>query len=205
MNEASKVNEFKYIGGRLPRGDALDKARGRFLYLADLIPADVLHGVLLTSPLAHASVVSIDPGKALEPRGVRMFTFEDVPDTLYNSGEWFPGQNDHPDETLLTRHVRHVGDRIALVLAPDKKTAREARDLVSAEYHVLPPVVGLRAAEDLSQTLHSDGVRSFPGKIEYGNIDTVFSGAAHVIGSTVSTQKIHHAALETHAVLAIPR
>jgi xanthine dehydrogenase molybdenum-binding subunit len=197
------VNGFKYIGGRLPREDARDKARGRFLYLADL-PSDALHGALLTSPLAHASVVSIDVREALELRGVRVLTFEDAPDTLYNSGEWFPGQNDHPDETLLTGHARHVGDRIALILAPDKKTAREARDLVRVEYSALPPSVELHTAEDLSQTLHCDGVRSFPGKIEYGCVDAAFSAAAHVESSTISTQKVHHAALETHAVLAVP-
>ncbi len=197
--------EFRYIGRNVPRADGPDKVQGRFDYLADTRFDGALYGVVLFSPHAHARVKSIDATRALAIPGVKVLTFHDTPDTRYNSGEWFPGQNDFPDETLLTGHVRHVGDRIALVLGPDGPTARKARELIGVDYELLPPIVDPMQAENSSVLLHEDGQASFPGRLAYGDVDAAFASAAHVAVDTVVTQKIHHAAMEPHAVLAIPR
>jgi xanthine dehydrogenase molybdenum-binding subunit len=199
------VGEFRYIGKRLPRADAREKVRGAYNYLADALPEGVLHGAILFSPHAHALVTDIDTSAAEAIPGVTVLTCKDVPEARYNSGEWFPGQNDHPDETVLTGHARHVGDRVALVLARDAKTAREARERVVVTYRELPALVDMEAAECDAAALHDDGVSSFPGRIEYGDTDAAFAKAAHIERDTITTPKIHHAAMEPHAVLAIPR
>lgn len=196
---------FRCIGTRVPRSDGPDKAEGRYDYLADTRYDKTLWGVILGSPHAHARVKAIDASEALKIPGVRVLTFEDAPDRLYNSGEWFPGQKDHPDERVLTGHARHVGDRIALVLAPDERTARRARDRVAVDYEVLPPLVDPRSLEGAPVPLHEDGIVSFPGRLSFGDVDGAFGRAAHIVEDTIATPKIHHAAMETHAVLAIPR
>ncbi|MDR1049150.1 MAG: molybdopterin-dependent oxidoreductase [Synergistaceae bacterium] len=208
---------FQFDGGPIRRADGPDKVRGRYNYLADEVPADALHAAVLFSPHAHARVLSVDAKRALAlHRSVKVLTFADVfdgPSARYNSGEWFPGQGDHRDETVLTGHVRHVGDRVALVLASDARTAREARSLVDVKYELLPPLVDLPDAERQAALLHEDGIVSFPGLLEYGDPGAVFALAGSGAGSekirvaedTISTQKIHHAALEAHAVLAVPR
>lgn len=199
------MTDHRYVGLSVPRADGPDKVRGRFNYLADEYPLGTLHGALVMSDRAHAEVTSIDISAAVKLPGVTVLTFRDAPTTKYNSGEWFLGQNDHPDETILTGHVRHVGDRVALVLAPDPKTARAARDLVVVEYNDLVPVISPDVDQDTADSLHGDGHIVFPGNLRYGDCEAAFEGAAKVVSDTISTPRIHHAAMEPHAVLAVPR
>ena len=121
-----KKDEFKYIGKRVIREDSADKVRGRYDYLADSLPQDTLVGIPLLSTRANALIKEIDTAEAEKIEGVTILTFREAPDNKYNSGEWVPGQNDFRDETVLTGHARHVGDRIGLVLAEDEKIARAA-------------------------------------------------------------------------------
>lgn len=197
--------EYKYIGKRIIREDSADKVRGSIKYLADEPPVDCLYGVPLFSPHANALIKSIDTSEAEKIDGVVVLTFKDAPSNKYNSGEWFPGQNDYPDEQVLTGHARHVGDRIALVLADGEKTAREAIKRIKVEYETLPPVLDIKTAEEKAGLLHEDGQASFCGSLGYGDADAAFASAAHVETDVIYTPKIHHAAMETHCVAAIPR
>lgn len=197
--------DYKYIGRRVIREDAADKVRGAYDYLADSLPQDTLVGVPLLSSQPNALVKNIDASEAEKIEGVVVLTFRDAPENKYNSGEWFPGQNDFRDESILTGHARHVGDRIALVLADDEKTARRALSKIKVEYEPLPAVADIEKAEEMAHFLHEDGEKSFPGKLRYGDVEAAFAAAAHIESDVVCTQKIHHAALEPHCVLAIPR
>lgn len=194
----------KYVGKDFCDPVAPEKARGTYPYLMDSLPNDALYGAILFSDRAHALVREIDASEAQKIRGVRVLTWRDAPNERYNSGEWFPGQNDHADETILTGHVRHVGDKIALVVAKDMRTARQARDLIKIIYEDLPPVVDPTTAEAAAPPLHEDGVAAFPGQIAYGDVEEAFRQAAYIATDTVHTPKIHHAAIEPHAVLALP-
>lgn len=196
---------YKYIGKNVTRFDAVDKVRGRFPYLADEPFPNALFGAVLFSPHANAVVKKIDVSEASRIEGVEILTYYDAPDIKYNSSEWFPGQDDYPDETVLTGHARHVGDRIALVMAETEEKARKARDLVRVEYKIMPAVVSLDTAAEMAGILHEDGQKSFVGSVCYGDIENAFSQATYIESDTVTTPKVHHAAMETHSVLAIPR
>lgn len=194
----------EYIGKTFSDAGAAAKSRGAFDYLADSHAFPTLYGAILFSDRAHALVKDIDVRQAEEIPGVRVLTYKEAPTERYNSGEWFPGQNDHADELILTGHVRHVGDRIALVVAWDMATAVYARKLVKVVYEDLPPIINPLTAEEGASLLHDDGIVSFPGRIAYDDVDKAFQGAAYIASDTIQTPKIHHAALEPHAVLAIP-
>lgn len=200
-----KRDEFKYVGKRILRADGPEKVRGEYFYLADERVPDALAGIILMSPHANAKVISIDTKDAEAIHGVRVLTFHDTPDITYNSGEWFPGHDDHPDETILTGHPRHVGDRIALVLADNEETARYALTLIKVEYELLPAVADITTAADSAELLHEDGIKEFFGQCGHGDVDAAFAKAAHIESDTIFTPKVHHAAMETHCVLAIPR
>ena len=47
---------------------------------------------------------------------------------------------------MFSRTVRHVGDRVAAVVAEDEATARRALGLIEVSYDVLPPVLSLDEA-----------------------------------------------------------
>ena len=199
------MNRFNYIGHSIPRADGPDKVCGRYDYLADLPPSGILHGAVVFSDRAHALIKSIDFSAALALPGVKKLCYEDAPQNRYNSGEWFLGQKDHPDETVLTGHARHVGDRIALILAPDRATALLARSLVKVEYEELPAMVDYEEAVENSALLHDDGESFFTGALSYGDVEAAFAHAAHIEKDAVHTPKIHHAAMEPHAVMAFRR
>ena len=121
------TSKYSVVGHPTPKMEAPDKVRGRYNYLADECHAGMLIAVPILSTCAHAKIKKIDAAEALKLEGViRVFTGEDVPQIKYNSGEWFPGQRDHPDELMLTCHARHVGDRIGLMVATSEALARRA-------------------------------------------------------------------------------
>src|SRR5437868_458233 len=60
----------RLMGKRISRLDGPDKASGRAKYNSDINPKDLLFGVLLTCPHAHAKVTSIDVGEAKALQGV---------------------------------------------------------------------------------------------------------------------------------------
>ncbi|MDR2486275.1 MAG: molybdopterin-dependent oxidoreductase [Treponema sp.] len=200
-----EVSSFKFVGKRIPRADAEEKVRGRYLYLADFRMEGALYGALLLSDRANARVRAIDTSALPSGADIKVFTGADAPDTRYNSGEWFPGQKDHPDETLLTGHPKHIGDRIGLVLAGDKKAALQARALITVDYEELEPVVDIKTAAEKSELLHDDGEAAFSGRIVYGEVEAAFAHAHSVERDKIHTQKIHPGAMETHAALAVPR
>ncbi len=69
----------------------------------------------------------------------------------------------------------------------------------------MPAVVSLDTAGEMAGILHEDGQKSFDGSVCYGDIENAFSQATYIESDTVTTPKVHHAAMETHSVLAIPR
>ena len=55
-----KVRPFKWVGTRPIRPDGVPKVTGVAQYGADLVMPGMLHGRILRSPHAHASIRSID-------------------------------------------------------------------------------------------------------------------------------------------------
>lgn len=134
------------IGISVQRSDALGKVTGRARFTGDFDMPGMLHAVYVRSPLAHALVRHIDTKAAEALPGVEaVFTAEHVPDTLYPTAghphALDPAKADVADRNLLTRHVRYVGDEVAIVVARDELTARQAAQLVQVDYEPLPVMV----------------------------------------------------------------
>lgn len=185
---------FKYIGKRINRPDAKDKALGKTKYIGDMKLQGMLYGKLVTSKKAHA-VVQIDTSKALAIKGVKaVFTYEDVPKKPYNSNQWYSGSADKEDELILHKTAKHVGDRIALVLGDTMEAAERGRKALIIEYEELPTIIGLEAASETNLC--------FEKEFSYGNIENGFEKADFIIEDKGSTPKIHHAAIENHVCVA---
>ncbi len=59
------------IGRRLPRPDAEELVTGKALYTQDIYLPTMLWGTILTSPYAHADIVSIDTSEAEALPGIK--------------------------------------------------------------------------------------------------------------------------------------
>ena len=141
------------IGASPSRPDGRLKVTGEFAYGSDLWMDDMIWGVTLRSPHAHATITSIGIGEALATAGVyAVLTADDV-----------PGENayglEHADQPVLARDlVRYVGEPVAIVAADHPEVARLAASKIVVAYEPLPPVTGAEAALDpAAPKLHPGG------------------------------------------------
>src|SRR5579872_5006368 len=128
---------------------------GRGRYVDDIrLPAEC-HGVTVLSPHAHARIKGVDVSKAKAAPGVlAVLTGADVTAdklgalTSHLMPEDFGAPKGHRtfQPLLVSDKVRCVGDRVAFVVAETLAAARDAADLVEAEYEPLPASVGVEAA-----------------------------------------------------------
>ncbi|MBI2207748.1 MAG: xanthine dehydrogenase family protein molybdopterin-binding subunit [Candidatus Rokubacteria bacterium] len=121
---------------------------GRFL--DDLDDTDCVHVAILRSPHAHARLVTIDTSAAAKAPGVLLVV---TGADLGAANAPFPMLNDHPAlpkpcgiAPLATDRVRFVGEPVAAVVATDRYLARDAVELIAADYDPLPAVVDVEEA-----------------------------------------------------------
>ena len=139
-------------GGRLEDRRLLT-GRGRFV--ADLRPDRVAHAVILRSPHAHASIVTIDRAEAAAMPGVlAVLSGADVladglgPIPCVSRPRTADGRLQAIVEpayhALAVERVRYVGDAVAVVVAEPVGQADAAGGAI--EYQTLPAVADLAAA-----------------------------------------------------------
>lgn len=201
----SSEEKLKYVGRSPAMHDAKEKATGKINYTGDIKKADMLYARLVLSTVAHGKIrhISTEKAEAL-PGVVKVYTFENTPDTLYNSHQWNPGLKVLKDERLFSEKARFVGDRIAAVVAEDAFTAKKAADLIEIDYEILEPVLKVEEAYDQQKPLIHEGTKNCIGKhsIEVGNVESLDESAHIIVESEMETPKIHHAAMEPHVCLA---
>jgi len=197
--------DYKYVGGIFPMQDAELKASGELIFASDMKLPDMLHVKLLLSPVAHGAIKNIDTSKAEALEGVvKVFTYFNSIHKKYNRYRTVPDQElCIEDECLFTGKARFVGDRVAAVVASSAAIAKKALELIQVEYEELP------AMATPEQSLSPDAVPIHPGgnlieKIEFeaGIPELGMEDISEDISSTISTQKMHHASIETYAYLA---
>lgn len=189
------AQEYRYIGKKTPRRDAVDIVTGGVQYLDDIKFSNLLHAKVLRSPHAHALIRKIDKSRAEKLAGVKaVLTWEDVPD-------WRAGLP--PVTRILDQKVRFVGDAVALVAAVSEEIAGEALRLIEVEYEVLPAVFDIEEAIKLdapqlydefpSNVLPADcpffGPESLQG-VTTGDVAEGFAEADVVVEGTFGYQNI---------------
>lgn len=191
---------------------ALRVVTGTEPYTLDLKTTGLAHLAVLGSPHAHARILSIDATAALALEGViAVLTHEDSPATFFSTGR-HENRLDDPDDTLvLDPVVRFRGQRVAAVVADSIGVAELATALIVVEYKELPAVFDPESARSPGAPLvHGDKgpeariaaperntVAEYHGSM--GDVDAALADAAAVVSGTWRTQRISHAALETHA------
>jgi len=176
---------------------------GTARYTLDVDVPGVLHMKLLRSPHAHARVVAIDTADALALPGVQaVFTHEDAPRRRFSSGRHENPADDPADTRVLDDVVRHVGQRVAAVVADTEAAAEEGCRRVRVTYEVRPAVTdpeeALRPGAPLVQAT-GNVVGEVHGEV--GDVEAGFAAAAAVYERTFHTPRVQHASLETHGAV----
>lgn len=149
--------EYKSINKSVRKKDAMQLLLGKAVYMDDIAPDDALAVKLLRSPHANAIVREIDTSIAKKVPGiVDIYTWEDVPSTRFAiAGQTYPEPSPY-DRLIIDRHVRFVGDAVAIIAAESEKAACKAMKLIKVEYEVLEPVLDFRTARDNSVLVHPE-------------------------------------------------
>lgn len=197
------TDDLRYVGGSYPVHDVTEKVTGELVYGSDFSVPGMLHAKLILSPIPHGYVTHIDASRAEAlPGVVKVFSHENAPMDGFSRARIHPGQDmSFYDETLFSRHVRFVGDRVAAVVATSRETAAAAAALVEVEYEELPAMLTVDAAlAPDAVPIHEDGNLLFEHEIDKGRRPDL-EGAV-LVSSATSTPRIHHAALEPHVCIA---
>ena len=192
---------------------------GTVRYTLDVDPADypgLLHLKLVRSPHAHARVVAIDTTDALAVPGVHaVLTHEDAPATRFSTAQHELFTDDPDDTRILDDVVRHVGQRVAAVVAETVAAAEEGVRRVRVEYAPLPAVVDPEEAMAPGAPLVHPELDAAAARVsrpeanvvaevhsELGDVERGLAEADVVHEATYRTHRVQHAALETHCAVA---
>lgn len=196
--------ELNYVGHTFPIHDAPQKVRGDLVYVSDMTLPNMLYAKLLLSSIAHGMIKEIDTSKAEALTGVvRVFTYLNSPNKAYSRYRIMPNQEFcFEDERLFTEKVRFVGDRVAAVVATSLEIAKEAVALIEVDYEVLPVLTTPEEAlQDQHTKIHPEGNLLYEFDYQLGE-QPLQPEDCVVVETATRTQKVHHAAMETHVCLA---
>ena len=190
------------VGKNGAKYEAIELSLGDRPYIDDLASPMMLHAALRLTDHSRADVLAIDTSPAeAYPGVVRVITAADVP------GELRVGliHKDWPVFIPVGGRTSYSGDVLAMVVAGDVQTAREAAEMIKVEYRVLTPI------SDPEQALSSeDAVWELDGNLlsrsvyERGDVEDALSRSAHTIHEVFRTQRVEHAFLEPESTVAVP-
>ncbi len=203
------------FGRSLPAPAGPQLVQGTARYTFDTAIEDLLHIKLLRSSHRHAKIVSIDKTAAMAVPGVHaVLTFEDAPDRLFSTARHEKAWMDPDDTRVLDDVVRFIGQKVAAVVAESEAAAEEGCRRLKVDYDILPDVLDpAQAIAPGAPLLHegktpeqrvANAQRNIVGEThgEYGDVARALAQSAVTYEGTFTTQRVQHAALETHGGLA---
>jgi putative selenate reductase molybdopterin-binding subunit len=206
------------FGRSLPAPAGPQVVQGAARYTFDTAMQGMLHIKLLRSPHPHARILSIDKTAALAVPGVHaVLTHEDAPAKLFSTARHEVVEMDPDDTRVLDTVVRFVGQKVAAVVAETEAAAEEGCRRLKVGYEILPAVFDpalaiepgaprLHGDKTLEQHRVKDASRNIAAKTpdtkEIGDVASALAASAVIYEGTFTTQRVQHAALETHGGLA---
>ncbi|MEJ0015775.1 MAG: xanthine dehydrogenase family protein molybdopterin-binding subunit [Acetobacteraceae bacterium] len=189
------------------------KGSGR--YTDDIVLPGMLHGIVLRSPHAAATVGAIDTAAAAAVPGVKaIYTAADLQADGIGSLPCAVSLNNRdgsamaspPHPVLADGAVRHVGDPVAFIVADTIESARDAAELITVEYDVKPSITELAHVTDAGASLvWPDVKQNIVFDWEFGDrakTEEQFANAAHVTRLTVVNNRIVVSSIEARASVA---
>jgi len=206
---------FSVVGRSFPRKDGVARVTGAERYTVDVSLPRMLHGRILSSPYAHANIVSIDTSEA-EAMGVTVITFDDIPKKRYNERIITIPPVLHKDHYVLADKVRRMGEAVAAVAAETEELAEQAVRSIKVEYEVLPALIDAHEAmkpdapaiyENVlfgEDTIAIENNVACTRDVNEGDAESAFAEADVVVEGSFTLPKVYHAQMETKSCVARP-
>lgn len=205
---------MRAVNQSVRKKDAMQLVTGQPVYTDDIAPKNCLVVKLLRSPHANAIVKTIRTDAAMKVPGMEaIYTWEDIPQDgkrYTQAGQTYPEPSPY-DRLLIDRHVRFVGDVVAIVAGKDEKCVDKALKLIKVTYDVLEPLFDFRKSKDNKILVHpeenweslcqvgADNKRNLCAHDETsaGDIEAVLADSDIVIDHVYHTKACQQAMMET--------
>ena len=207
----------KLVGERVKRREDPRLIQGHGTYVDDVKIVGMRHAAFRRSDVAHGRIRSIDTSAAEAMDGVEaVFTGAQIAGFLdpMPIGTPFPSPE---HRAVATDVVRYVGEPVAVVVADDRYTARDAADAIVVDYDARPAVVDPEVAMTGHPTvIHADfdnnlavplvpsgtGVSPDGKTVDDSAVDKAFADADVVVSQRMVNQRLAPTAMEPRGVVA---
>ncbi|MDR1619735.1 MAG: molybdopterin-dependent oxidoreductase, partial [Clostridiales bacterium] len=204
------------VGTDTPRLDGFAKVSGTQQFSSDISYPNMLWGVVVRSPYAHAKIVRIDTSEA-ENMGAVVLTNKDTNPCLYNERSVSVPNATYRDRQLLPADkVRHFGEPVLAVAHETEALAHKAARLVRIAYEELPFVLDAKEAMkdgapqlfdkiflgDEEVTVHNN--KGVIRNIDEGDVDGGLKKADKIYEGRYTLHRVYHNQLETKGAVCKP-
>jgi aerobic carbon-monoxide dehydrogenase large subunit len=202
------------VGRPIKRREDPRLITGQATYVDDIKLPDMLYMAVLRSEFGHARLNSINTDAARQHPGViAVYTAQDLKGQVGNVYTAYPfghiAQGMGVRGALAEGKVRFFGEPVAVVIAEDAYTARDAIDLIDVDYEPLPAAIDVESAMQPGAPLLYE---AFGTNVAYGihppaeDMDKIFeqtkAAGGVVVKARLVNQRVAPVAMETRGVVA---
>ena len=203
---------MKYVNMPVPKTDAMSLVTGKPVYTDDLAPSDCLIVKLLRSPHANAWVEESKTDAAKKIEGIEcVLTYEDVSHKRFTLAGQTALEISPWDRYIIDKHVRFVGDTVAIVAGETEEAVDKALKRIKVKYRVEDPVLDIHTAKDNPILVHPEEDWYMPipaggdnrrnlcssNVEEVGDVDAMLEKCAYTVDQVYHTKANQQTMMET--------
>lgn len=203
---------MKYVNKPVPKTDAMSLVTGKPVYTDDLAPSDCLIVKILRSPHANAWVEEIKTDAAKKIEGIAcVLTYEDVSHKRFTLAGQTAPEISPWDRYIIDKHVRFVGDPVAIVAGETEEAVDKALKRIKVKYRVEEAVLDIHTAKDNPILVHPEDDWYMPipaggdnkrnlcssNVEEVGDVDAVLEKCAYTVDQVYHTKANQQTMMET--------
>jgi carbon-monoxide dehydrogenase large subunit len=215
---AADLAPAKEVGKARLRKEDARLITGRTTWTDNMVLPGMLHLAVVRSPVAHATITSVDLTAAQQaPNVVAVYSGRDFAEEQGSIPCAWPVTPDmvnpgHP--SIAVDEVNHVGEAVAIIVARSRTAAQDAVELVDIDYDVLTPVLDMEQAVQGGADLVHDQLSS---NTSYhfvfdagdagtgGDTEQAFADAEVVVSRRFVQQRLIPAFMEPRSVVVQPQ
>ena len=203
---------MKYVNKPVPKTDAMSLVTGKPVYTDDLAPSDCLIVKNLRSPHANAWVEEIKTDAAKKIEGIAcVLTYEDVSHKRFTLAGQTAPEISPWDRYIIDKHVRFVGDPVAIVAGETEEAVDKALKRIKVKYRVEEAVLDIHTAKDNPILVHPEDDWYMPipaggdnkrnlcssNVEEVGDVDAMLEKCAYTVDQVYHTKANQQTMMET--------
>ncbi len=203
---------MKYVNKPVPKTDAMSLVTGKPVDTDDLAPSDCLIVKILRSPHANAWVEEIKTDAAKKIEGIAcVLTYEDVSHKRFTLAGQTAPEISPWDRYIIDKHVRFVGDPVAIVAGETEEAVDKALKRIKVKYRVEEAVLDIHTAKDNPILVHPEDDWYMPipaggdnkrnlcssNVEEVGDVDAMLEKCAYTVDQVYHTKANQQTMMET--------